>query len=59
MIFLSLIHRRKEAEKSTLMTIAGAEEEREEATELKPQPNRASTERHMRNLKVDHGDVVG
>ena len=56
-IFLSIVHRRKEGEKSTLMTIAGAEEEREEARELKPQPNRG-LQRHRRTLKVDHGDLV-
>ena len=40
------------------MTIAGAEEERGEARELKPQPNRGSPQRHKRTLKLDHGDLV-
>ena len=35
-IFLTIVYRRKEGEKSTLMMIAGAKEEHEEARELKP-----------------------
>ena len=40
------------------MTIIGVEEEREEARELKSQPNRALPQRHKRTLKVDHNDLV-
>ena len=49
MIFLSILHRTEEAEKSTLMTIAGAEEEREEARELTPRLHMALPQRHGRN----------
>ena len=40
------------------MRIVGSKEEREEVRELKPQPNRASPQRHRRTLKVNHDDLV-